>query len=111
MHGRQGERVAALKNAEISANKWQQHIVSSVGSHNAKVADIHADGNIDIAGKNYEGDKRPRIWVNSFSKTPRPAFGPWQPTWSPNSPSTYESRSRGRVLWQGFQIFGVTSAL
>jgi len=73
MHGRAGQRVAILENVEIQTNNWQQHIISSVGSHNARVGDIDGDGDPDIAGKNYEGDKRPRIWINEINKESAPA--------------------------------------
>ena len=68
MHGRAGQRVAIFESKDISANKWELHILSSVGSHNAKVGDLDGDGDLDIAGKNYEQDKRPRIWVNRVSE-------------------------------------------
>lgn len=73
MHGRPGQRVAVFENIEIQTNRWQQHIISSVGSHNAKVGDIDRDGDPDIAGKNYEGDKRPRIWINDVHTGSAPA--------------------------------------
>jgi hypothetical protein len=73
MHGRPGQRVAVFENVEIQTNRWQQHIISSVGSHNAKVGDIDGDGDPDIAGKNYEGDKRPRIWINDVHTGSTPA--------------------------------------
>jgi hypothetical protein len=68
MHGWPGQRVAILENKDISVNKWELHILSSVGSHNAKVGDIDGDGDLDIAGKNYEQDKRPRIWANHINE-------------------------------------------
>jgi hypothetical protein len=68
MHGRASQRVAVLENVEIQTNNWQQHIISSVGSHNAKVGDLDGDGDPDVAGKNYEQDKRPRIWINQIDR-------------------------------------------
>jgi len=39
-------------------------VISLTGSHKAKTSDIDGDGDIDIVGKNYEKDDRPRIWLN-----------------------------------------------
>lgn len=39
-------------------------LFSHARTYNAKVGDIDGNGYPDIIGKNYEGDKRPRIWIN-----------------------------------------------
>ncbi|MHC4507865.1 MAG: FG-GAP repeat domain-containing protein [Planctomycetota bacterium] len=64
MHGRQEQRVAICENVDGKGNSWIAHVLSKCGTHNAKVADLNADGAPDIAGKNYEDDNRPRIWIN-----------------------------------------------
>lgn len=64
MHKRPGQRVAILENDLRRSRRWETHILSDTGSHNAKVGDIDGDGDVDIAGKNYEGDYRPRVWTN-----------------------------------------------
>ena len=64
MHGREQERVAICESADGKGDAWSVHILSRCGCHNAKVADLNGDGAPDIAGKNYEKDKRPRIWIN-----------------------------------------------
>jgi len=69
MHNRPGQRVAILENKDAALNQWETHVISAVGSHNARVGDIDGDGDIDIAGKNYEGDRRPRVWLNPNDRT------------------------------------------
>ncbi len=64
MHKRPGQRIAIIENIDITSNKWRPHVISRVGSHNAKIGDIDGDGDIDIVGKNYEEDFRPRLWLN-----------------------------------------------
>lgn len=64
MHDRGGHRVAIVENTNGRATAWSIHVISTVGSHNAKVADLDGDGDPDVAGKNYTADKKPRIWLN-----------------------------------------------
>jgi VCBS repeat protein len=59
------KRVAVIENQDGHGRQWQLHVLSTVGSHNAKVGDIDNDGDIDIAGKNDEANVKPRIWINS----------------------------------------------
>ncbi|MGE5293539.1 MAG: FG-GAP repeat domain-containing protein [Solirubrobacterales bacterium] len=68
MRGYGQQRVAIVESVDIRLNQWQAHILSTVGSHNAVVADLNNDGAPDIAGKNLEGDIRPRIWLNPNGK-------------------------------------------
>ena len=70
MHGRPGQRVAVLENKDARGRQWEVHVIADVGSHNAVIGDIDGDGDIDIAGKNYEGDVRPRIWLNPNERAP-----------------------------------------
>jgi len=82
MHGREQERVAICENANGKGDAWSVHILSRCGCHNAKVADLNGDGAPDIAGKNYEKDKRPRIWINPngpfHRATKKTSLGNWQ---------------------------------
>jgi hypothetical protein len=34
------------------------------GLHSLELADFDKDGDLDIVGKNFEGDTRPRLWLN-----------------------------------------------
>jgi len=61
MHTSKKRRVAVFIQG-ANSREWKERIVAKTGSHNAKVADLNGDGVPDIAGKNFEGDMRPRIW-------------------------------------------------
>ena len=88
MHGRPGQRVAIFENQDPSKNLWQEHIIAEAGSHNAKVGDLDGDGDADIVGKNYEDDKRPRIWLNP--RDPKLPLDRWQRhVVDANNPSRY----------------------
>ncbi len=64
MHKRAGQREAVIENVDSASYKWQPHVISTIGSHNAKIGDLDGDGDVDIVGKNYEEDFRPRLWLN-----------------------------------------------
>jgi hypothetical protein len=63
MHTSENRRVTVFEQGE-GADVWIEHVIATVGSHKATLADLDGDGRFDIAGKNFEGDKRPRIWLN-----------------------------------------------
>lgn len=67
MHNRGQARLAVCQNTDGNGRSWKIHVISKVGTHNAKVADLDADGDIDIVGKNFKDDQRPRIWINEIS--------------------------------------------
>jgi len=67
IHSQPDQRVAVIENLDGRGRQWEPHILSTVGSHNAKVGDLDNDGDIDIAGKNDEADIRPRVWINPLS--------------------------------------------
>jgi hypothetical protein len=64
MHHTKEKRVTIVENLDLTHNIWRVHIIDTCGSHKALVCDIDHDGDIDIVGKNYEKDTRPRIWLN-----------------------------------------------
>ena len=68
MHNRGQARVAVCENADGRGAAWRIHVISRVGTHNAKAADLDGDGDIDIAGKNFKDDQRPRVWINEISR-------------------------------------------
>jgi hypothetical protein len=68
MHNRGEARVAVCDNADGRGASWKVHIISKVGTHNARAADLDGDGDIDVAGKNFKGDQRPRIWISEISR-------------------------------------------
>jgi len=68
------KRVAIIENQDGHGRQWQVHVLSTVGSHHAKVGDIDGDGDIDIVGTNEEGDIRPRIWSNPLNDAASPVM-------------------------------------
>jgi hypothetical protein len=71
MHTSAHRRIAVFLQGKDSS-EWIEKVVSNVGSHNAKVADIDGDGIPDIVGKNFERDMRPRIWYGAITKIKLP---------------------------------------
>jgi hypothetical protein len=61
MHTRGTNKLVIFEN---NNNSWTEHLLSNSGTHKAKVADLDGDGDMDIYGKNFGGDKLPRIWIN-----------------------------------------------
>lgn len=76
MHNRGKARVAVCENTDAKGTTWKIHAISRVGTHNAKVADLDGDGDIDILGKNFKDDQRPRIWINEISR--RMSLNKWR---------------------------------
>jgi hypothetical protein len=62
-----GNKVIVYENRG-KGETWQSIILSRNGTHNARIGDIGADGNIDIVGKNYTGKKVVELWKNTTSK-------------------------------------------
>jgi len=71
MHTSPSRRVTVFEQGS-SAAEWIEHVISTEGSHNARVADLDGDGWSDIAGKNFTDDMRPRIWFNAFDSDRAP---------------------------------------
>jgi hypothetical protein len=50
--------------------KWTKQVLSTTGSHDIVVADIGADGDLDIVGANHAGSLQAvQLWENLTSKT------------------------------------------
>ncbi len=64
MHTTQEKRVAIVENIDLTQDVSRVHIIETCGSHKAIVCDVDRDGDLDIVGKNFEKDTRPRIWLN-----------------------------------------------
>lgn len=73
-HQSPGHRVGVFRNVDGAGGSWEPHIISTTGSHNIALADLGADGDLDIFGVNWRVDTRPRVWINESSPgdTPRP---------------------------------------
>jgi len=65
MHqGNDPDEVAVYVNRQ-NGSSWVKHIVSNKGSHYIQVADIGADGDLDIVGANWSGSYQPiEMWRN-----------------------------------------------
>jgi hypothetical protein len=76
MHTSAKRRVTLFLQRKLPT-EWIETIISTAGSHNAKIADVDGNGVPDIIGKNYEGDMRPRIWFGEITKGTLP-LGRWK---------------------------------
>jgi FG-GAP-like repeat len=68
-----GARVVVFENDDGS---FTAHLVSDGGTHNARLADMNGDGQLDIVGKNYDGPKAVEAWLTSAR--PATALDRWQ---------------------------------
>ncbi|UCG51445.1 MAG: VCBS repeat-containing protein [Candidatus Latescibacterota bacterium] len=78
-HGEDPDKVVVFESLDILSNRWMEHVVSTVGSHNARVADVNGNGAPDIVGKNYEAGAEPLrvdLWL-SRNATPTPLKDMW----------------------------------
>jgi hypothetical protein len=57
-----GKRVGILRNGGLGAS-WTLQVLSTNGSHNVRVGDLGADGDLDIYGANWQGPPV-EIWEN-----------------------------------------------
>jgi len=64
LHHTKEKHVAIVENIDLVNDRYEVHIIDTCGSHKAIVCDLDQDGDLDIAGKNYEKDTRPRIWLH-----------------------------------------------
>lgn len=71
MHTKGKHRVTVFENKNIATNQWIEHVITTTGSHNAKVGDVNDDGYPDIVGKNFEASDlaplRVDLWLNQIS--------------------------------------------
>jgi hypothetical protein len=65
MHTSPSRRVSLFEQG-ARPDQWREHVLATVGAHNARIADLDGDGRLDIAGKNFEDDMRSRVWFNDF---------------------------------------------
>lgn len=57
-------------------SNWTEVVLSTAGTHNARLVDLDGNGHPDVVGKNYEGPKQVEIWWTvPASPTSRPLDG------------------------------------
>jgi hypothetical protein len=65
------KRVMVYQNLS-KGSSWKRILLSSEGTHNARIADLNADGRPDIVGKNYDGPKKVEAWLSRVPTTLAP---------------------------------------
>jgi hypothetical protein len=65
MHTSAEKRVMVYENTG-GAVSWSRSILSTSGTHNARVGDVNDDLMPDIVGKNYDGTKQVEVWINAL---------------------------------------------
>jgi hypothetical protein len=73
------------------AKTWQRTILATTGTHNARIGDIGADGNLDIVGKNYTGKKAVELWRNLAAK-PQLTLNDWKYIQVDDNRATYQKQ-------------------
>ena len=64
-HTEKQHRVTVFECLDIARNSWKETVVAGTGSHNARIGDVNGDGLPDIVGKNWGGDLKAEIWLNT----------------------------------------------
>jgi hypothetical protein len=86
-------RVSVYLN-EGGGRRWSQEVIARTGSHNVRIADIGADGDIDIFGANWGGRHHPvEMWENELIDRSKL---PMDPSW------TYIQVDSTRAKWGDF---------
>ena len=67
MHTSTARQVVVYENLGAGLS-WKKLILANTGTHNARIGDIGADGDLDIVGKNYDGPKKVELWENVTPK-------------------------------------------
>ena len=62
--GADPDEVSVHLNLDASGGLWSEQVLSITGSHSIRVADIGADGDLDVVGANWEGDVPLELWEN-----------------------------------------------
>ena len=64
MHLSTEKRIMVYTNLGGGAS-WSRKVLATTGTHNACAGDVDADGLADIVGKNFDGQKKVEVWINS----------------------------------------------
>lgn len=76
MHTSAARELAVYYNVAGNGLTWQRQVVDTVGTHLAVVADLEADGDMDIYGANWTGNPPAYAWLNRL-RCPGPRITAW----------------------------------
>jgi len=95
MHTSSARTISVYRNLDGAGTSWQQQLVDTTGLHNGVVADIEADGDLDIFGANWTGNPPVHLWLNRTrdgtpvpTGTPTPSSTPAPSTATPTATPT-----------------------
>ncbi|HXV31404.1 MAG TPA: VCBS repeat-containing protein [Sinorhizobium sp.] len=66
MHTSRDGLIAAVYNVDGVGGTWQRQVIGEGGVHNGVLADLDADGDLDLYGANWVTNPPVRLWINTL---------------------------------------------